>query len=158
MSSTNKTQNLGLNNWIGADVPKREDFNNDNTIIDSIISEHKADTVSHITAEERESWNNVYAFFTYYGDGKSTRSMDLDIPFRPKWGIIFSANMPPSVVDVENQANYNYFTVFSTIGSSIGAQIENKTLTVMQSSTAVMKTEYRNFNEMGTIYIAILFR
>lgn len=158
MSSTNKTQNLGLNSWIGADVPKREDFNNDNTILDSVISEHKSDAVSHITASERDAWNNVYAFYTYYGDGKATRSIELDIPFRPKWGILFSANMPLSVVDVENKVNYNYFTVFSTIGSSIGAKIENKTLTVMQSTSPVMNTEYRNFNEIGGIYIVILFR
>lgn len=158
MSSTNKTQNLGLNSWIGADVPKREDFNNDNAILDSIISQHKSDTDSHITADERETWNNVYAFYTYYGDGKPTRTIDLDIPFRPKWGIIFSENMPLSVVDVTNKANYNYFTLFTSIGSSIGVKLENKTLTVLQSSSPVMGTEYRNFNEIGTIYIAILFR
>ena len=37
MSSTNKTTNLGLNQWTGNDSPKREDFNNDNQIIDEKI-------------------------------------------------------------------------------------------------------------------------
>ena len=32
MSSTNKTEYLNLNAWIGADVPKMEDFNSDNEI------------------------------------------------------------------------------------------------------------------------------
>jgi hypothetical protein len=35
MASTNKTAGLGLNQWLGADSPKREDFNADNLIIDS---------------------------------------------------------------------------------------------------------------------------
>lgn len=158
MSSTNKTQNLGLNSWIGADVPKREDFNNDNTIIDSVITAHKTDAVLHITADERAAWNNGYALYTYYGDGTATRAIQLDIPFQPKWGILFAANMPLSVVDVENKVNYNYFTIFSTVGASIGAKIENKTLTVMQSTAPVMNTEFRNFNEAGTVYIAVVFR
>ena len=29
MSSTNKTTNLKLNDWVGTDVPQREDFNAD---------------------------------------------------------------------------------------------------------------------------------
>lgn len=54
MSSTNKTEKLGLNSWIGSDKPKRIDFNTDNEIIDRAISEHTEDTVVHINAEERE--------------------------------------------------------------------------------------------------------
>lgn len=39
MPSTNKTPNIGLNQWEGADKPKRTDFNADNAILDKIISE-----------------------------------------------------------------------------------------------------------------------
>ena len=37
MSSTNKTTNLKLNDWVGTDVPQREDFNADNQRIDKAI-------------------------------------------------------------------------------------------------------------------------
>lgn len=37
MSSANKTKN-GLNRWIGSDVPELSDFNNDNDILDNVIS------------------------------------------------------------------------------------------------------------------------
>ena len=40
MGSTNKTGDLELNQWIGSDVPKMEDFNRDNEILDKTISEH----------------------------------------------------------------------------------------------------------------------
>ena len=33
MPSSAKTEKLGLNNWAGADTPKRADFNQDNRIL-----------------------------------------------------------------------------------------------------------------------------
>ena len=35
MPSSNKTSRLNLNHWQGADKPKREDFNADNTLVDA---------------------------------------------------------------------------------------------------------------------------
>ena len=61
MSSSNKTE-LGLNLWLGGDKPKREDFCNDNLIIDKQITEHKNDVSYHVSQEDREKWNkNVTA-------------------------------------------------------------------------------------------------
>lgn len=37
MASTNKTTNLGLNQWLSSDAPKMADFNADNATIDSVI-------------------------------------------------------------------------------------------------------------------------
>ncbi len=74
MSSTNKTEKLGLNSWIGSDKPKRIDFNTDNEIIDRAVSQHTEDTVVHINAEERERWNNYMFTGMYYGDGSTTVS------------------------------------------------------------------------------------
>lgn len=53
MSSSNKTE-LGLNLWLGGDKPKREDFCNDNLIIDKQITEHKNDVSYHVSQEDRE--------------------------------------------------------------------------------------------------------
>ena len=52
MSSTNKTE-IGLNLWLGGDKPKREDFCNDNLIIDKQIIDHKIDMSCHVSEEER---------------------------------------------------------------------------------------------------------
>ena len=49
MSSTNKTYYMGLNSWVGADVPKMEDFNADNELLDALISEHFNDDAIHVT-------------------------------------------------------------------------------------------------------------
>lgn len=43
MASTNKTETLGLNQWIGSDKPKMEDFNSDNRLIDTALAGHRAD-------------------------------------------------------------------------------------------------------------------
>lgn len=40
MSSTNKTANFSLNQWIGSDNPKRDDFNQDNSKIDSALKQN----------------------------------------------------------------------------------------------------------------------
>ena len=55
MSSTNKTE-IGLNLWLGGDKPKREDFCNDNLIIDKQIINHKNDMSCHVSEEERNKW------------------------------------------------------------------------------------------------------
>lgn len=158
MSSTNKTENLGLNNWLGSDIPKREDFNSDNAILDRTIANHINNTNVHATASEREKWNSQYAVTTYYGNSASSREIALNISFSPSWGIVFAAGKPLSIVDCDNNADYNYFAIVSTRGSSIGATINGKTLKVYQSSTAISKTEFRNMNENGITYVCVLFR
>lgn len=55
MPTENKTTNLSLNNWLATDKPKREDFVNDNNIIDTVLGTHIADTSLHITEEFVES-------------------------------------------------------------------------------------------------------
>lgn len=158
MSSTNKTANLGLNNWLGSDIPKREDFNSDNVIIDRTISEHLKDSNVHITQEDKTSWNSPYVITSYYGNNSSSRTVNLNIPFEPSWGIIIPSNGPLSIVDCDNNAHYNYFAIVSNRGSTIGATLSGKSLKVLQSSTAVSNTEFRNLNENGVTYICIMFR
>lgn len=158
MSSTNKTNNLKLNSWLGSDKPQRADFNSDNEIIDSVITEHSSDTVLHTTADEKQVWNNPYEVFVYYGNGASSRSVTLTSSFAPRWGIVFAASYPVGVTDIANETHYNYFGFFSTRGSNSGITLKDKKITVVQSATAVMQTELRNFNENGVTYVCILFR
>lgn len=53
MASTYKTNYLGLNQFVGSDKPKMDDFNFDNETIDQKFQEHVQSSL-HITEEERQ--------------------------------------------------------------------------------------------------------
>lgn len=159
MSSSNKTSNLGLNLWSGSDVPKRVDFVSDNTIIDKVVSEHLDDDDRHITGDEREVWTKFYHKFSYTGNGASSRIIDSGCEFQPTWGLVFANSYMPSVVDVSNNANYNYFGLFGKGGSTSGVTLSNgNKLSVVQSSAPIQNTEYRNYNQNGVVYTVVMFR
>lgn len=158
MSSTNKTPNLRLNSWLGSDIPSRTDFVNDNAIIDNALGSHMQNSIAHITADERSTWNSPYYIGSYMGNGSVNRSISLNIGFTPTWGFVFSVGNVPSVHDYNNKASYNYFALVSDRGATQGASLSGSTLNVVQSSVAVEQTEYRNLNENGVTYIYILFR
>lgn len=157
MSSTNKTQNLELNSWLGSDIPQMADFNRDNAIIDSAFGSHNANADIHITAAERARWNNVYGITAYTGNGSSSRTVALDLSFTPRWGIVFAQNKTPDVTDFSNTADYNYFGIVTTGGSMQGLSLSGTNLNVSQSPTAVLGKEYRSFNEVSVNYICIMF-
>lgn len=159
MSSTNKTKNLGLNSWINSDFPERADFVSDNVAIDKAISDHTKNNVIHINSEERSAWNSPYFRFSWIGDGTNTKTYDTKCPFDPSFGFVFASGYTPSVVDVKNNSNYNYFSIFTSSGNTPGCMLVNgNQIKVWQSSTAIQETEYRNFNQNGVLYIAFLFR
>lgn len=160
MSSTNKTTNLNLNSWIGSDKPQMADFNSDNEIIDSVMTEHKDDSVIHITQEERESWNTFVQLGMYYGDGSSERTVELDCDFDVKAAVIFANSRPLAATRFSDSKNYNYSAILSREASTIGVAFgdDYKSFTVEQSSSAVINNEYANLNESGVTYNYILFR
>lgn len=80
MSSTNKTTNLKLNDWVGTDVPQREDFNADNQRIDKAIGDHTGNTAVHITQAERDLWGLPFYYYNYFGNGKATRKVEVPSP------------------------------------------------------------------------------
>ncbi|MEG0978418.1 MAG: hypothetical protein RR911_05810 [Oscillospiraceae bacterium] len=90
MSSTNKTTKLNLNQWIGSDIPKRADFNSDNSIIDNILGTHTADKDIHMTAAERTLWNTQCVTGMYFGSGAAQVTVTLG--FQPKALFIFPYN------------------------------------------------------------------
>ena len=73
MSSTNKTTNLQLNDWVGTDVPQREDFNADNQRIDKAIGDHTGNTTVHITQAERDLWGLPFYYYNYVAFASQTR-------------------------------------------------------------------------------------
>lgn len=78
MPSTNKTGHLRLNNWLGSDKPKKDDFNSDNRLVDTACREmaerigsmegmqgdiqgHIADSAAHLLQEDRSAWSRHMA-------------------------------------------------------------------------------------------------
>ena len=158
MSSTNKTSNLGLNRWIGSDIPKREDFVNDNLILDSVISSHNDNSELHVTQSEKDKWNSSMEIIKYVGDGSGSRTVNLNCGFEPRFGVIFATGTFPSLHDFAHGGNYNYFAVVSSNGSTRGAALSGSTLTLTQSAVAVSTSEYQSFNESGKTYVCVVFR
>ena len=158
MSSTNKTPGIELNSWVGSDIPKMADFNEDNNIIDYEITSHKSNTDIHTTAADKAAWNQPYVIMTYTGNGNTSRSIKVTNDFEPSWGMIFKISYTPSVVDIDNRTEYNYFGVFTTNGANAGLSLSGKYLTVQQSSVAVFGSELKSYNENGSAYMVIAFR
>ncbi len=158
MSSTNKTPNLELNNWVGSDIPKREDFNEDNNILDWTIGSHLDNTTMHTTAAEKTKINSPFVITAYTGNGSSSRQITITSEFEPKWGLVFKTGYTPQIMDIDNRTEYNYFGIFTQNGSNIGLSLSGKKLTVQQSATSVLGNEIRSYNENGSSYIIIAFR
>ena len=135
MSSTNKTTNLKLNDWVGTDVPQREDFNADNQRIDKAIGDHTGNTTVHITQAERDLWG-----------------------LRPRFAIVFADGMAPSVCKFSSSANYHYVAFASQTRGTIGMTLDDQTLTVNQSVSPVTGQEYACLNQNGTTYAVLFFR
>ncbi|MCD7873126.1 MAG: hypothetical protein LUG21_07520 [Clostridiales bacterium] len=158
MSSSDKTEFLGLNSWLGSDKPQRADFNFDNYIIDNAMNNHSKDMNVHISNQERGKWNSPYFFGVYYGDGTTKRTVDLNCPFIPSFGIVFAGNCPVALTDFTAKANYNYFALISKRSSTIGVTLSGGNLIVEQSTTAKTGSEFCYMNVAGVTYSYLLFR
>jgi len=158
LSSTNKTGYLGLNSWLGSDVPNHDDFNADNRIVDDAVRDHNENEDIHTTADEKAAWNQPFVITSFTGNGNSTRNITITNSFEPSWGIIFKAGYTPTVVDIDNRSKYNYFGFFTKNGSNIGLTLSGKKLTVTQSAISILGNEMRNYNENGSPYVIIAFR
>ena len=78
MSSTYKTTNLGLNQFVGSDRPKMEDFNFDNQQIDQKFQEHVLSNL-HLTEQQREQLGKAsYQIGSYSGDGQASRTIAVE--------------------------------------------------------------------------------
>lgn len=158
MSSSAKTEKMGLNQWQGTDVPKRNDFNTDDQKIEDFVTTHTENTVLHTTQAEKNVWNNVYSIQTFFGNNANSRVITCTADFTPRVAIVFAHGYTPQVVDIANESDYNYFGIATNSGSMFGVSLSGKNLTVNQSTTALSNVEYRNLNLKGVMYVCIFFR
>lgn len=160
MGSTNKTENLKLNSWIGSDRPERVDFNYDNEIIDKTLFEHIDNSAIHITSAERELWNNHIFMGMYFGDGAVERTITTSCPFNASFGIVFANNRPLKIINFSDSRSYNYAGFFGKQANSMGVKLASskRGIIVNQSAAAVSSNEYANMNETGVTYNYVMFR
>lgn len=148
MAASEYTQNLGLCKWASTDKPKRADFVSDNSIIDTALGGHTANTTMHLTSDEKTRLNAPYTAVTYAGTGVDGRS--ISVSNSPKLAIVFQKDTPMLTIS-GNTVKANFAICYYGLGSSGGATLSQSALTLRQTSSY-------NLNEEDGQYVAILFR
>ena len=157
MPTKNKTENLGLNSWLGTDKPMREDFVSDNEKIDKAITDHLNDTDMHMSAEKLASLGTPFEIGVYMGDGNASKTISLD--FAPKLAIVFLRSAPPAEYDAANGYTICNSAIIAANGGggSLGGNIVMKTIRVSQSTTA-SNGRFTNLNKLNSPYVYIAFK
>ena len=133
MSSSNKTENLGLNLWSGTDSPKMEDFNADN---------RKIDLAAPIIG-------------SYTGNGLAAR--DIELGFKASFGILFAVGQN-IVQAIGSTGNMQVFSAFvSEQGSSQGVVMTDTGFQVLYNVNAV-SNRLALTNVKDQVYVYIMFR
>ncbi|MBQ9680457.1 MAG: hypothetical protein IJV48_07245 [Ruminococcus sp.] len=154
MATSQYTPNLHLNAWTDSDRPKRADFVSDNTIIDTQLGGHIADSAIHLNAEERAKLTEPFTFALYAGSGETTRTISLG--FRPKFAIVFKRNVPPVVYSGGvNIVNAGYACYGH--GSSTGLSVTGTGVTVSEAAAATDGVRV-SLNESGSQYTIVAFK
>lgn len=83
MPSEIKTPHLGLNQWQGNEYPKREDFNQDNALIDAALAGHVGDTIAHMTQAQKDQLAAAVQSATVGGSAVTKSGTALQLPAYP---------------------------------------------------------------------------
>ena len=158
MPASNKTPNLNLNNWLGTDKPKRQDFVDDNNILDSIVGSHIANTVMHMTSAEKALLNAPFEVGVIAGDGNSSCTHTLN--FAPKFLVVFTQDELPIKYDsTNNYYIYNFAIVTqNTYGSTKGASLNGSSLTLEQTQNTPTNGVFINLNKYFEQYVYVAFK
>ena len=159
MGSAQKTDFLSLNKWISTDIPKREDFNYDNSTIDNAFKTHSADMSKHITNEERARWNEPHFVGFYYGNGSNAaRTIATGCSFEPSYGIVFAGNTLPGVTDFTGKLHRNRMAFLTKRASNTGISLSGKNIVLAAAGSAAETSETMEYNLPNGLYCFILFR
>lgn len=158
MPSSNKTSNLNLNSWIATDKPKREDFVNDNNIIDNIVGSHILNTVMHLSSEDRENFSNPFYIDLLSGDGNASCTFTLDI--EPKLVFVYLRNKPLISYDYTHSCTVcNCGIAVPNLGSTQGVTLSTNVLTLSQSQSYPSSGgTYINLNYNNGQYVCIALK
>ena len=157
MPTTNKTPNLGLNNWVGTDKPKRSDFVEDNTLLDTVISSHLADKAAHLSAADRTVLEEPIATGTLGGNG--LESSEFELPFAPRAVFVFACYRPMSEYDVNKKYTTINAAAATTSANTPGIAIGGNKVKLSQSQTEPQAGGYfLNMNQNSGLYLYVALR
>ena len=154
MASTNKTQNLGLNQWVGTDHPTRSDFVQDNALLDEAVGTHCANSSIHLTSAEKQRVSNPVSVKQISGTGAI--SVTVNFEFSPKLVLVQKKNAPP-VSYSSSGIVINAGFVTPNYGGTQGLSLTSGVLTLSYAATMTDGAR-ANFNEEGENYIIAAFR
>lgn len=157
IKSDRDTDALVMNGWflMEADFcPAQSTDENFASFLDKelICGSHVRDSEIHVTAQDKEKWNELFVTGSYLGSGGSSRSINLG--FSPNLVIVTSLGNHPSVYDSANAVIKNYFGVCTASGGT-GIEITASGFRAMSVSTTGTQT---NLNQAGTSYSYIAFK
>lgn len=157
MASTNMTEHLKLNQWIGSDKPKMADFNADNRKVDQAVGSHTAGQTMHLTEAERAAWNKAIPIVGgYTGDGTPMRAVEMGVA--PRFGILYAVDKVPIGATATSGTVDVYSGFFSQTGCSQGLMLNpgDTAFTALNVPQAVYG-RIAKLNEKDVKYVYILF-
>jgi hypothetical protein len=151
MASSDKTENLKLNLWKGTDKPEREDFNNDNLVLDKAIS------LVWKLAEKEVAGNGggTFSVGEYIGDGFATKTIDLG--FAPRLAFVFCEGEPLLSFNDATSDSVAKSGILVAGKGSLGIAQEERGFTVLcpPSAAPTGATPLLNLKAKKYVYIAI---
>ena len=154
MSSTYKTTLLGLNQFIGSDKPKMEDFNFDNQTIEQKFKEHVESNL-HLSESERQALQAPpYIMGTYTGNGNLTQKINL--PQEVDFGIAFAYNKP-LIEAVDSGKSSIWCAIFTSETHSKGAVADTGGFVVQNMNGMPSDGKKCSLNTMGVTYGYVVF-
>jgi len=157
MPSENKTKYLKLNQWTENDRPMRNDFNSDNSIVDSALGGHITDSSIHITAEEKEYLRAFIAEDGYAGNGESSQTISFTQPITAV--IVYAVGKGLSQFDSASGKAKTYMAVgHRAMGASSGVTVSASATSITVSQKEDADGNILSLNEQGVQYKIIIFR
>lgn len=156
MASTNYTAHYGLNQWVGSDKPKMQDFNADNAKLDSALYAHTSDTTRHISESALESLLQAAPVIgSYEGNGAEDRLIELG--FEPSFGLLFAngKNLLSAIGSTGNMMVYS--AMLAKGGRSQGVLTNSAGFTVLNLAQTA-EGRVAQLNAAGVTYHYLMFR
>lgn len=151
MSSSNKTNYLGLNQFVGSDKPKMEDFNADNRLLDEKIQQHIQSQL-HLTEQQRERLENPgYLIGSYTGDGTTKRTISVAQPIG--FGFVFMVGEGLHYAVTTLGENHIFSAVMAPQGCSKGVSITSGGFTGTAKRQQYAGWQKRYAQQSGNKYI-----
>jgi hypothetical protein len=153
MASSSKTAFLGLSNWAASDKPKRDDFNEDNRLIDSgmqMLSQN-LDSLSALSESISGAVSGLLdcEFGSY--DGNSAEMRRITLGYAPKFVFVFPVNRALHEVTFTSGALYVYSAAGIGEKASKGLMLESDGFTVIYNVTVNAGVSMRT-NQSGITY------